>query len=889
MRCVAAELDKFSSYDGSGWLLMAPQVDRQRGLLSTATLPSCASPIGAVPKKDGGTRVVTDMTYPYGKLALRTLKNSPLPPDHLWDGTSPYRPAAPRPLESAITLGGGGATALPPNVASGPSKPPKGESYVPGGPHPWPREGKCTVAEQVENDAILWVPCQLAGLPQYHLMWDFWKCFHQSHYHAFEVIATAALVPHLDGEGKVADHLRGQTNARMAMGGLFASGICQRNGNGIYCKVMRRFDARQRARRLVEPESPAVAAWLAAREALPHDDYGTQARLAAGGFYSDDPKISVVGPPSRALDLALSFYEVVGPQGLAFKLAEHTKWLVACWASWQGVRMSAMLGLLWLPPDKALRANEDLREYGAGRMVGADFVKMMGYLNYLSEVLVVHANLNRLLWQSYDEQKLAGHAPDIGVTAILPGPPQRRAVASWRKIIMCTPGTTLLRVVRRAPPPTDNVTVWSLASDACMDVVTVAGVKVAGCLQGGVDYQGKPMHDPPGMGGVLYGRLWQLAFTAAEIEVVTIPVAEFMAAVVGLIVYDHVGALDFAGRVCLEVDAEATPRTALQGEAHRPGLLIAHDEFLRLPVYGKYKSRLTSQHVFGAGNEGADKASRSQNAAAERLVRFLGLEPKWLAVPPEALDYVSTVVSRLRDLQQCKKTPGTCDPAEPGGDAPRFGSTSSPPIAPRSLLAHSPPAAPPAAPARAPSSPALLVAKRRAGSPYSVPDDASAPRAPPVVAPRSPPVVRALPLPLSPSAASGHLAGRAPTTAARGAADTSRSLSVVSNAAALADAEGGDEQRVSFVVTQRVDALLATNQQNSARPHAFRGDPAHLRALLDCSLRTQARSANENSLAAEETHKRLYWAPYCEMQRTSVVRPDVRGLTWDEVQLEEAW
>lgn len=91
------------------------------------------------------------------------------------------------------------------------------------------------------------------------------------------------------------------------------------------------------------------------------------------------------------------------------------------------------------------------------------------------------------------------------------------------------------------------------------------------------------------------------------------------------------------------------------------------------------------------------------------------------------------------------------------------------------------------------------------------------------------------------------------------------------------------------MVAQRVDALMVTNQQNSMRPHAFRGDPAHLRALLDCSLRTQARSANENSLAAEETHKRLYWAPYCETQSTSVVRPDCRNLSWDEVQLEEAW
>ena len=55
------------------------------------------------------------------------------------------------------------------------------------------------------------------------------------------------------------------------------------------------------------------------------------------------------------------------------------------------------------------------------------------------------------------------------------------------------------------------------------------------------------------------------------------------------------------------------------------------------------------------------------------------------------------------------------------------------------------------------------------------------------------------------------------------------------------------------------------------------------------SLRAQAGAANENSLAAEETHERLYWKPYCETQKTSTVRPDVRSLSWDEIQLEEAW
>ena len=42
-------------------------------------------------------------------------------------------------------------------------------------------------------------------------------------------------------------------------------------------------------------------------------------------------------------------------------------------------------------------------------------------------------------------------------------------------------------------------------------------------------------------------------------------------------------------------------------------------------------------------------------------------------------------------------------------------------------------------------------------------------------------------------------------------------------------------------------------------------------------------------MAAEEGHLRLYWAPYCDLQRTPYIRPDVRALSFDEIQVEEAW
>ena len=902
VRCVADELRKFGKFDDTGWYLRAPSPSRKQGCLGTATLPSCATPIGAVPKKDGGTRIIIDLGFPYGKLKLNKIKEAPLPPDELWDGVSAYRPAGARPNESSITLGGGGAVAMPPNVASGPSRPPHGETYEAGGQWPWPYEAKSTVVEQAENDLILSVPCQAANLAVYHLGWDFWKCFHQSNYRAFELIATACVVPELNEEGEVADEQRGISNGRMAMGLSPASGFCQRNGNMGDWGVMRRFDARQEARRLTEPELPAVASWLDARRSLPPDAYGTQGRLACGGFYSDDPKYTVCGPVSRVGDLVHSFYEVMGPEGLGFRMAEPHKWLVACWAAWQGIRMSAMLGILWLPPAKSLRANEDLREFEQGRMVGAEFIKMMGFLNYLAEILAVPKYVNHTMWRAYDDHKELCDGTDVGVAVMRPQPAQSKAIAIWRKTIMTTPGTTLLRIVRRVPPPRDGVIVWTPSSDACMDTVVVDGVVVAGHLHGAVDVNGKKMHDPPGMGGALYGRLWQYPFTAAEIEVVTIPVAEFMAGPVGLIVLDGDGALEYAERICLEIDAEATPRTALQGEARSAGLLVAHDEFTKLPVYAKYKARLSGKHVFGAGNV-SDPASRSRNSEAERLVRFLGLEPRWLPVPPEALDYVAAVVARLLSLKQAKKTPGSCDPAEPGGDAPRFGS---PRLVSRraSFISAVPPSSSPSlagsprlirgssAPAMPLSPPLAKRTKMRdlRASPYAVPPGMESPPALSAGIGSSPRLTRAVARLHSPPPVALDPFGRPPPGLA----------SALFSAVAVTCATAADpralergvaavsDSRTSFVVEQRVDQLLAVNS-NSTSSYAFRGDPEELRDLVGASVRAQAFAANDNSLAAEQGHYHLYWMPYCDQQFTPYIRPDLRRLSFDEAQLEEAW
>ena len=61
--------------------------------------------------------------------------------------------------------------------------------------------------------------------------------------------------------------------------------------------------------------SPWLRSYIASRRALPHDDFGTPARLADAMCYTDDAAMAAVGPRRAVLLLSL-FHEMIGaPHG----------------------------------------------------------------------------------------------------------------------------------------------------------------------------------------------------------------------------------------------------------------------------------------------------------------------------------------------------------------------------------------------------------------------------------------------------------------------------------------------------------------------------------------------------------------------------------------------
>ena len=94
------------------------------------------------------------------------------------------------------------------------------------------------------------------------------------------------------------------------MGMHASSGYAQRFGNAILQAFCERMDSEEQEHECLKGE--LVRAWLAARRTIPHDDYGTQARLMCALQYTDDSLMQYVGP-QIGVAMLVSFCRMIGP------------------------------------------------------------------------------------------------------------------------------------------------------------------------------------------------------------------------------------------------------------------------------------------------------------------------------------------------------------------------------------------------------------------------------------------------------------------------------------------------------------------------------------------------------------------------------------------------
>lgn len=480
----------------------------------------------------------------------------------------------------------------------------------------WDPELKPFFEDAMLNGCILRAAADRDNDTVITLALDFSKFFHQAFFAASEWWKLGSVMPERAPGGGAADTVRCMTEHVMTMGLAPASQIAQRLANALMQIIFQRMDAGEET--WLPRQTAGVRAWLKERGALPHGPYGTQARLYDALCYTDDPLFQIVGV-ERTIRLLKILHDLLGPEGINLMLAKVEKWQASTGIVWTGVGIAPALGLVWIPRAKALRATAAARAAIDGTSTAADYRSLLGFLEHLRVPMGMRREMMDYLWTGL---RSAASSDDLepGEAVNLDGK-ARGYMHAWIACLANRPGSSILTCVARERPPPTTVR-WRPQSDAAV---------------GDVHPDGRA-----GLGGYLYGYYW----TFATLAPITIPVAEFVAAIFNVIIFEPL--LASARCVILEVDALATPTVLEADRARSDGLREALRESWLLPQMQRMRGVLRTRHIFGEGNTAADAASRGKWDVLAGVSKQLGHRLQRIQVPPEAVDYLNAVCRALQ-------------------------------------------------------------------------------------------------------------------------------------------------------------------------------------------------------------------------------------------------
>jgi GNAT superfamily N-acetyltransferase len=417
------------------------------------------------------------------------------------------------------------------------------------------------------------------------------------------------------------------------MGLAPSSQIAQRLANVIVRELYRAIDEQEEVHN--DAESEVVRAWLHDRRELAEDDYGTHARLYAVAMFTDDPTLTVVGVRRTARVLA-ALHRLIGPRGLGLMEAKQAKWQVGVATVWLGIAIAPQLGIVWIPPAKALRAAEAIQKAIDGRANVAEYRQLLGLLEHIRGALngdaIDAADL-------YDGVAQLLDVDDVDVP-LQPSQARTAALRAWKLRILNFPGASLLSAVRPAPPP-ENAFVWHITSDAAVGDVAADGRAA--------------------MGGYCYGYWWHISTLAA----VTIPVAEFAAAIISVILFAPL--LEDAEHIRMEVDALATPAALTSARPRSAGLRAAYAAAMQAKTVQRLLPKLLCEHVYGENNTASDAASRRKWDVLQSVAAQLGHKLTRVEPDEEAMGFLRTALQHAGAGLHVPPPEDEVDKSAPGG------------------------------------------------------------------------------------------------------------------------------------------------------------------------------------------------------------------------------
>ena len=743
----------------------------------------------------------------------------------------------------------------------------------------WHHQNMDTLESAAHNAAVLQALSDLNGEACIELAFDFSKYFHRLFYHALLLWQMGALVPR-DGGGGALDIALEYV---LTMGATPSSQVAQRFSNAMIQAVYRYFNAEEQ-RRAADPElahelTPAVRAALARRAQLPATCYGTQATLADLLMYCDDARFCVSGA-ARGIRLLRAFRRVIGPRGLRLPLSRASKQQSGCHVLWIGACLSAGVGLVWLPREKAVRAAAALDETLRGDMPVGEYRRLLGFL--VSLLFMVGGD-KRLLHHIFrpvrpNEEISCGPATLVFVDQLM-----QPVLERWRALVLGTPGAAMLSAVSPVAPLPDTAR-HRIRTDAALE--------------------GTPS---PGLGGWLYGLYFAVPIAEVPgLELLDIPHLEFMAAALGTIVFAPV--LAGAALVCLETDALATA-SSLTARARTPIMQAILDALLETPEYAALAPRLLISHCAGAGNPLADAASRGYDDVLAVLGEALGVTTSRRHLSSSARDFMRRALEAAVPLIGSREQPGLGATALGNHNISMDGR----PIAqPGRLVDLDSPAAPPPALPRTPSPPRRHAAVggspspralRCGGSPSPravryekrrVPSSARSPAAAAASPSGAPPAAkrgrqaaarRATPR-ATPDGATPAALRRLPIdgAGARGAAPGRRLAEVPEGDAEPPQQEqpprrgpGGANMVALRAARENLKQHLFDTLRADTSEHAIGADDETLRWLCEASQIGESDQAPITTQAQRASNWK-HWSAYCEHLKVSPWRPDAAAL-----------
>ena len=175
-------------------------------------------------------------------------------------------------------------------------------------------EGKPTLRDACGNIMILWVAAQMLGVALIVVLFDYKYFFHHLAWALCELWALGYVLPaQREGGGADSELIATLYEYVMAMGWTRASLNGQDLGNALLWKLLKLVDEATASYVTdMRHAHPDFDEWWKIREALPHDDYGSQARLHDALQYTDDMHAVAVGPVVGA-HFVVCFARFVGP------------------------------------------------------------------------------------------------------------------------------------------------------------------------------------------------------------------------------------------------------------------------------------------------------------------------------------------------------------------------------------------------------------------------------------------------------------------------------------------------------------------------------------------------------------------------------------------------